>query len=220
MPKADCLSTSGVFISFEGGEGSGKSTQAQRLAARLRRLGRDVVVTREPGGSPFAEKVRELILDPATPAHAPLSEALLFYAARADHLDSVIRPALARGSIVLCDRFSDSTEVYQCHAGGLSQAAFKAIEAAVVGETRPNLTLVLDLDAALGLERARARGALNSYDARSADFHERLRQGFRAIARREPDRCALIDASAGPDTVAEAIWSIVARRLGITAVGA
>lgn len=220
MPKVDRPSTPGVFITFEGGEGSGKSTQAQRLTGRLRRLGRVVVVTREPGGSPFAEKVRELILDPATPAHAPLSEALLFYAARADHLAAVIRPALAGGSIVLCDRFSDSTEVYQCHAGGLSRAAFEAIEASVVGETRPDLTLILDIDAALGLERARARGALNSYDARSADFHERLRQGFLAIARREPDRCAVIDASAGPDAVAQAIWSVVARRLGITAAGA
>lgn len=209
MPIAERRSAAGLFITFEGGEGAGKSTQARLLAERLRALGREVVATREPGGTPFAERVRALILDADTPAHAPLAEALLFYAARADHLERVIRPALARGAVVICDRFSDSTEVYQCFAGGLAPAAFSAIEAAVVGAARPDLTLILDLDPAAGLARAAARGDLNAYDARAMAFHQRLRQGFLAIARREPDRCKVVDASQPVGVIASALWSAV-----------
>lgn len=212
MPKAaGRLPT--AFVTFEGGEGTGKSTQTRLLAERLRLLGREVVVTREPGGSPFAERLRALILDAATPPHSALAEALLFYAARADHLERTIRPALARGAVVICDRFSDSTEVYQCFAGGLAPAAFAAIEAVVVGTTKPDLTLVLDLDPVLGLGRARSRGELNAYDARDLAFHHRLRDGFLAVARREPERCRVIDADAPVETIAERIWSAVTGRL-------
>lgn len=215
MPKAKSRTPKGLFITFEGGEGSGKSTQMRLLADRLGGLGREVVATREPGGTPFAERVRALILDPATPEHSAVSEALLFYAARADHLDRVIRPALGRGAIVIADRFSDSTEVYQCHAGGLPAKAFAAIEAAVVGDARPDLTVILDLDPAVGLERARARGAMNAYDARSLAFHQRLREGFLAIARREPQRCAVLDAAEPAEAVAARIWSVVEARLAV-----
>ena len=203
----------GAFITFEGGEGAGKSTQARLLADRLARGGREVVVTREPGGTAFAERVRDLILDPATPEHSPFSEALLFYAARADHLERVIRPARSRGAVVISDRFSDSTEVYQSLAGGLSQAAFASLEAAVVGAEKPDLTLILDLDPEQGLARARTRGALNAYDARSIAFHRRLRDGFLSIAKREPDRCVVIDAEAAPEIIAARVWSVVEARL-------
>src|ERR1700674_3233425 len=149
---------SGKFITFEGGEGSGKSTQARLLVDRLKARGIDAILTREPGGSPFAEQVRALLLDPATPSHSALSEALLFYAARADHLDKTIRPALAGGRWVICDRFSDSTSVYQGVAGGLAGDALDALERMVVAPTRPKITFILDLAPAHGLARARARG--------------------------------------------------------------
>ena len=142
---------SGRFITFEGGEGSGKSTQARLLAEALRAKGIDGVLTREPGGSPFAEQVRNLILDPATPPHSALSEALLFYAARADHLEKVIRPALVAGRWVISDRFSDSTRVYQVEAGGLPLDVFKALELIVVKLTYPDLTFILDVPAEVGL---------------------------------------------------------------------
>lgn len=215
MPKAQSRTPKGLFITFEGGEGAGKSTQMRLLAEKLCGLGREVVATREPGGTPFAERVRALILDPATPKHSPLSEALLFYAARADHLERVIRPALGRGAIVLADRFSDSTEVYQCLAGGLSSETFAALEAAVVGAEKPDLTIVLDLDPVAGLERARTRGALNAYDARSLAYHQRLREGFLAIARREPERCVVLDAAGVAEVIAARIWSVVEARLAV-----
>lgn len=218
MPNAADLNVASpiprpAFITFEGGEGTGKSTQARLLAAHLESLGGDVVTTREPGGSPFAERVRELILDPATPPHSALAEALLFYSARADHLDRVIRPALARGAVVICDRFSDSTEVYQCFAGGLAPAKFSAIEGVVVGAARPDLTLVLDLDPEVGLARARARGALTTYDARDIAFHRRLREGFLAIAAREPGRCEVIDAAAPAEDIARKVRAAVDARM-------
>ncbi len=147
--------TAGKFITFEGGEGSGKSTQAHNLAGRLRAQGIEVVLTREPGGSPFAEALRTLILDPETPPHSALSEALLFYAARADHLDKTIRPALNAGAWVICDRFSDSTRVYQSEAGGLPGEVLDALEEIVVSPTVPDLTFILDLPAELGLGASR-----------------------------------------------------------------
>ncbi len=213
MPHAERRAPKGLFITFEGGEGTGKSTQARLLAAHLGGLGRDVVTTREPGGSPFAERVRELILDPAPPPHSALAEALLFYAARADHLDRVILPALARGAFVICDRFSDSTEVYQCFAGGLTTARFAAIEGAGVGASKPDLTLVLDLDPEVGLARARERGALSTYDARDIEFHRRLREGFLGIAAREAGRCVVIDASEPVDAIGGKVRAAVAERL-------
>lgn len=213
--------TTGKFITFEGGEGSGKSTQAQLLADRLRAAGQDVVLTREPGGSPFAEQVRALILDPATASHSPLSEALLFYAARSDHLDATIRPALAAGRWVICDRFSDSTRVYQGVAGGLAPAILDRLEGMIVAPTSPDLTFILDLPAAAGLARAAGRrvggahaSALpDAYEKRDLAYHERLRAGYAAIAEAEPQRCLLIDGARRPDAIATVIWAHVEQRL-------
>ncbi len=211
----------GRFITFEGGEGSGKSTQAQRLAQRLSERDIEVVLTREPGGSPFAEALRTLILDPETPPHSALSEALLFYAARADHLEKTIRPALNAGRWVICDRFSDSTRVYQSEAGGLPAEVFDALEEMVVAPTAPDLTLILDMPAELGLSRAHGRrlSAANegegpdAYEKRDLSYHWKLREAFAAVARAEPDRCVLVDAAAEEPAVSEAIWRAVEMRL-------
>jgi dTMP kinase len=211
----------GKFITFEGGEGSGKSTQARKLADRLRGEGLRVVLTREPGGSPFAEALRAFILDPETPPHSALSEALLFYAARADHLDKTIRPALNAGAWVICDRFSDSTRVYQSAAGGLPGEVLDTLEEIVVRPTSPDLTFILDLPAELGLGRAesRRRGAPqepvepDAYEKRDLAFHWQLREAFAAIARSAPERCVLVDAAADEGAVADAVWQAVAARL-------
>ena len=203
------------FITFEGGEGSGKSTQTRLLAERLGVRGLDVLVTREPGGSPFAERVRALILDPATPPHSALSEALLFYAARADHLERTIRPALCAGRWVVCDRFSDSTRVYQGHAGTLDGKTLAALEAIAVGAAKPDLTVIVDIPVAEGLARASQRrtGAVDPYEARTLAFHEKLREGFLKIAAAEPGRCVLIDGSLPEDDVARRVWAAVETRL-------
>ncbi|MFA5949727.1 MAG: dTMP kinase [Hyphomicrobium sp.] len=209
----------GKFITFEGGEGSGKSTQAARLAEKLRLLGHDVVLTREPGGSPFAERLRRLLLDPETEPHSPLAEALLFYAARADHLERVIRPALATGSWVLCDRFSDSTRVYQGHAGRLSLVLIDQLERIVVRPTVPDLTIMIDLDPVIGLDRAAQRrgrtaaSATDAYEGRNLAFHSLLREGFLAIAHAEPQRCVVIDGSQSTEAVAAVILAAVEARL-------
>jgi dTMP kinase len=211
----------GRFITFEGGEGSGKSTQVRLLADRLRGRGVDPAVTREPGGSPFAEQVRGLILDPATAPHSALSEALLFYAARSDLLDTVIRPALAAGRWVICDRFSDSTRVYQGIAGGVEPPVLERLEDIVVSGTRPDLTLILDLPADAGLARAAGRRGGNAgvvlqpdaYEKRGLAFHERLRAGYAAIAKAEPQRCVLVDGAGAAEAIAAEIWGHVERRL-------
>ncbi len=207
----------GLFLTFEGGEGAGKSTQIARLAARLRGAGRPVVTTREPGGSPKAEDIRAALLAGLAKPYGPFAEALLFSAARIDHLDTLIRPALARGETVLCDRFSDSTRAYQGAAGGLEPALLASLERVVVGPTRPDLTLILDLDPAMGLARARARAAADDapdrFEAEALEFHARLRAAFLAIAAAEPGRCAVIDAGAPPDAVEAAILAAVAARL-------
>jgi dTMP kinase len=207
----------GKFITFEGGEGSGKSTQARRLADRLRGEGVSVSLTREPGGSPFAEALRGLLLDPNTPPHSALSEALLFYAARADHLDKTIRPALSGDVWVICDRFSDSTLVYQGKAGGLPDDIFTVLEKIVVAPTMPDLTFILDLPAEQGLARARSRrekaSTPDAYEGRELAYHRSLRDGFKALARSQPERCVLIDASQDEAAVASSIWRSVEERL-------
>lgn len=209
----------GRFITFEGGEGSGKSTQARLLAETLRANGIATVLTREPGGSPFAEQVRNLILDPATAPHSPLSEALLFYAARADHIEKVIRPALVAGHWVISDRFSDSTRVYQVEAGGLPLDVFKAFELIVVKLTYPDLTFVLDIPAEVGLERATTRrlaqalAGEDSYEKREIDYHIRLREGFLTVAKEEPHRCHVVDGTAPVEQIAAEILAQVERRL-------
>ena len=201
-----------MFITFEGGEGSGKSTQIRGLAERLVAEGRDLLLTREPGGTPEAELIRSLLVSGDVARWTPKAEALLNYAAREQHLERVIRPALAQGKTVLCDRFMDSTRAYQGYAGGCDMAFIDALEQAVVGSTRPNLTLIFDLDPALGLARARNRGDHRSedrYERKGLAFHQSLRAGFLEIERNDPRRCRLIDASRDIETVAADVWTAV-----------
>lgn len=217
---------SGKFITLEGGEGAGKSVQAERLSARLEGAGLNVVVTREPGGSAFAEHLRDLLLDPNTPPHSALSEALLFYAARADHLETKIRPALAAGSWVISDRFSDSTRAYQGAAGDVSGGVLDALDQVVVGSTCPDLTVILDIDPAIGMQRAderRGTGTGNGsadktpvkdrFEGRDHAFHSALRDGFLQIARTNPERCVVVDGNQSRDTIADEIWQHVQKRL-------
>lgn len=202
----------GCFITFEGGEGSGKSTQIRLLADRLRPTGRKLILTREPGGTPSGEAVRGLLVSGDVARWSALAEALLNNAAREQHLIELIRPALAQDAIVLCDRFMDSTRAYQGHAGGCAPGVIAALEQAVVGETRPTRTLVFDLDPAIGLARARDRGdaaAEDRYERKGLAFHQALRKGFLEIARAEPARCCVIDASKPLEQVAGDVWSAV-----------
>lgn len=206
------------FLTFEGGEGVGKTTQIARLGDRLTKRGYEVVTTREPGGTPFADRLREALLAPEAGNRSALAEALAFYAARADHLQQVIRPALAAGQWVLCDRFSDSTRAYQGAAGGIDRADLARLDRLVVRGTTPDLTLILDLPVEVGLARARSRGAYgqnaeqDAFEQRDAAFHERLRTAFQEIATESPDRCAIIDASGEADQVSARIWEILRRR--------
>jgi len=206
--------THGRFITFEGGEGAGKSTQLKRLVARLEAAGRDVVATREPGGSPGAESIRELVLNGAADRWSPVTETLLMYAARRDHIERVIRPALARGAWVVCDRFADSTRAYQGGAGGVDPALVTAMETHVLEATRPDLTLIFDMPVDVGLQRAHARaGSEMRFESKGQAFHERLREAFLAIARAEPERCAVIDARGTLDEVEAQAWAAVESRL-------
>ena len=206
----------GRFITFEGGEGAGKSTQVKRLAARLETQGREVVTTREPGGSPGAESIRDIVLKGAADRWSPVTETLLMYAARRDHIERVIQPALARGAWVVCDRFADSTRAYQGAAGGTDPGLIAALETYILEGVRPHLTLVFDLPPEVGLERAHARaGAEMRFESKGMAFHQRLRDGFRAIAEAEPDRCAVIDATAPMDAVEAAVWAAVSERLAV-----
>ncbi len=204
----------GRFITLEGGEGAGKSTQARRLADRLTARGHKVAVTREPGGSPGAESIRELLVTGQADRWCPITETLLMYAARRDHIERTIAPALAAGDWVVSDRFADSTRAYQGAGGGAPASLIQTLERHVLGETRPDLTLILDLPVDEGLARAMARShAETRFEAKGAAFHERLREGFLAIARVEADRCMVIDASASVDQVEAAIWAAVEARL-------
>ena len=209
--------TAGRFITLEGGEGAGKSTQIRRLSDALTKAGVEVVTTREPGGSPSAEKIRGLLLDPA--AHwEPAAEALLHFAARSDHYTTVIAPALRRGAWVVCDRFADSTRAYQGYGLGLDAEVIETLYEIALGDFAPDLTLVLDLPVATGMERIRQReGMADRYERMDRGFHERLREGFLDIARKNPGRCAVIDADADPDTVFSRIMDCVGERLGIAA---
>jgi dTMP kinase len=201
----------GKFITFEGGEGAGKSTQAKRLAERLERLNIAVVVTREPGGTPVGEDVRDLILkDRPTD---PVTELLLFAAARAEHMTAVIRPALDDGTWVISDRFIDSTRVYQGKLYGLEPEFISLLERYTVGADFPDLTLILDLPASAGVERAQNRGTLSRYDAERIETHETLRKGFLEIATEEPGRCVLIDGNLPVSSVETAVWQAVAAHL-------
>jgi dTMP kinase len=208
----------GRFITFEGGEGAGKTTQIERLKRRLEAAGIEAVATREPGGSPKAERIRKSVLSGAAKQFGPLAEAVMFSAARNDHLEHTIRPALARGAFVLCDRFADSTRAYQGVLGAVEPRLIRRLEEAVVGETRPDLTLILDVPVPVGLSRALARRQSSGEEAdrferEDADFHHNLRQAFLAIAGAEPDRCTIVDASRDADAVEAEIWRIVEARL-------
>jgi dTMP kinase len=202
----------GFFISFEGGEGAGKSTQIARLAAKLRAKGYDLVVTREPGGSPGAEAVRHVILSGAAEPFGPEMEALLFAAARSDHVEQLIAPAIARGSVVLCDRFHDSSRVYQGSAGDLDPGFMTTLERVAVNGTIPDMTLIFDIDPAEGLKRANARRGDDTpdrFEKETLAVHQRRREVYLAIARSEPERCVVIDASASPDEVEDAVTAAV-----------
>ena len=200
----------GRFITFEGGEGGGKSTQLRLLAQRLTGLGLEVVATREPGGSPGAEAIRDLLVRGEADRWSAVTETLLMYAARRDHVERVIRPALARGAWVLCDRFADSTRAYQGAAGGADPGLIAALESYVLEDVSPDLTLILDLPPAAGLARAASRpGGETRFESKGEAFHARLREGFLAIAAAEPERCRVIDASQHLETVSAAIWDVV-----------
>ena len=206
----------GRFITFEGGEGVGKSTQIQRLVARLQTGGREVVSTREPGGSPGAEMIRDLVLRGAADRWSPVTETLLMYAARRDHIERVIRPALARGAWVVCDRYADSTRAYQGAAGGADPGLISAMETYVLEEVRPDLTLIFDLAPDVGVGRAIDRaGAELRFESKGDAFHQRLREAFLGIAAAEPERCALIDASGSIEAVGQAVWAQVELRLAV-----
>ncbi|WP_439594901.1 dTMP kinase [Falsiroseomonas sp.] len=203
---------SGRFITLEGGEGAGKSTQARRLAAHLAARGLPVLLTREPGGAPGAEAMRRLLL--GGQGLDPVAEALLVFAARRDHLITTIRPALAAGLWVISDRFADSTRAYQGHGQGVAQAAIAQLAAVALEGFAPDLTLVLDLPVETGMARARGRGvAADRYERLDTAFHQRIRDGFLAIAAAEPARCALVDATAGVEVVAASIAALVDARL-------
>jgi dTMP kinase len=198
------------FITFEGGEGAGKSTQIRLLALRLREFAREVVVTREPGGTPLAEKLRAFILAGKARELGALGEAVLFSAARIDHIDRVIRPALARGATVLSDRFADSTRAYQGVKGGVAPAQLLTLEKVALAGLTPDLTFILDLPPQIGLERANKRRGgdeADRFEGEALDFHTQLRARFLEIAQAEPRRCQVIDAARPADIVAESIWS-------------
>lgn len=200
----------GKFITFEGGEGSGKSTQVALLAERLRAAGIETVVTREPGGTPLGEEIRALVL---AAAPEPLTELLLFAAARAEHVGKVIRPALDAGTWVVCDRFMDSTRVYQGLLGEAPSDLIATLETRTVAPTYPDLTFVLDLAADDGRKRTEARGGLTRFDAKGSEYHQRLRDGFRELARGEPERCLLLDGGRDATLIADDIWTAVESRL-------
>jgi dTMP kinase len=204
------------FITFEGGEGAGKSTQIELLAAALTQAGISVRITREPGGSPGAEEIRRLLVTGPPERWDAMTEALLHFAARRDHLRGVVLPDLEAGHWVLSDRFADSTMAYQGYGHGLGREAIEALYALVLGDFAPDLTLILDLPAELGLERALARSdGEDRYEGFGQAFHERLRAAFHGIAEREPERCALIDASGDVARVHAAVRACVSERLGV-----
>jgi len=207
----------GRFITFEGGEGAGKSTQLEHLAGRLAGQGLDVVTTREPGGTEGAEAIRELIVHGPAERWRPLSELYHFLAARDDHLHRAILPALDRGAWVVCDRFADSSRIYQGHAGGLGIDLVDALHAPLLAGFRPDLTLLLDVPLEVGIERCAARGVITRFETKSRAYHERVREGFLMLARNEAERFVVVDAAQDVDAVAQAVWQAVADRFGLAA---
>lgn len=211
----------GLFITFEGGEGAGKSTQIRILATALEKAGQTVCLTREPGGSAGAEQIRDLLVTGDPQRWDAMTELLLLYAARRDHVRRLIEPALEKGMWVLCDRFADSTMAYQGYGHGLDRGKIADLHRIVLGELSPDLTIILDLDPKTGLARTRVtdeahrRGAEDRFERIEIAFHQRLRDGFRDIAAAEPKRVALVDADADADHVSETISRLVRDRLGV-----
>ena len=206
----------GCFVTFEGGEGSGKSTNLGILAEALEKIGHTVVTTREPGGSKGAEQVRRLLVEGTADRWDAVTEALLHCAARRDHVTRLIRPALDRGDWVISDRFADSTMAYQGYGHGLGRKMIEKLHRYTIGDLKPNLTLILDLPVETGLSRAGTRGGDETrYERMDGGFHQRLRDGFLDIAARESDRCIVIDAAQEIDSVQQAIRQAVADRLGV-----
>ncbi len=207
----------GAFTTLEGGEGVGKSTQALRLVGRLRQSGIEAIATREPGGSPGAEMLRDLLLSGKIKDLGTKAEAILFAAARIDHIDYKIAPALAAGTWVVSDRFADSTRAYQGAVGGLDRRFLLALERVTLGEISPDLTLILDLPAEVGLARAAKRrgpgAASDRFEGEAIAFHQALRKAYLEIAAAEPQRCVVVDAAQSEDAVAQAIWDTVSYRL-------
>ncbi len=206
----------GSFITLEGGEGTGKSTQAKRLEASLEAKGIACLVTREPGGSPGAEDIRKLLVHGEPGRWDVLTELLLIFAARTDHVARTIKPALAAGKWVISDRFTDSTYAYQGVARGLDRETIRRVESVAIGEFKPELTVVLDLPVETGLQRARARASDETrFEKFNSEFHEKLRAAFRKIAVQNGDRCVLIEAQGSEDDVAELIWHATAKRFNL-----
>jgi len=206
----------GRFITLEGGEGTGKSTQGRRLAAALEQRGIAVITTREPGGSPGAEEIRKLLVEGEPGRWEVMTETLLAYAARADHVARTIGPALMAGKWVISDRFNDSSFAYQGAARGLARETIRRIDSVVLDDFKPDLTLILDLDVDVGLARAAARRDTESrFERFGREFHERARVAFQEIARRHPDRCRLIDAAGTEDEIEAAIFAAVAQRFDL-----
>lgn len=209
-------------MTFEGGEGTGKSTQIRLLADRLRRKGIDVLVTREPGGSPGAEAIRHVILSGAAEEYGTRMEAVLFAAARNDHVEEIIRPALKSGAVVLCDRFMDSSRVYQGITGNLEPAFVQNLERIAVNGVIPDCTIILDIPAADGLKRARLRAGesgndqvLDRYEREELDTHEKRREAFLDIAAADPLRCRVVDAAGTPEEIADKVFAVVEPLLPI-----
>lgn len=211
----------GRFITLEGGEGAGKSTLARALAERLRQRALGVTLTREPGGSQRAEEIRETILSGRIKPYGAFAEALMFSAARIDHIDRLIRPALEQGDWVICDRFTDSTRVYQGALGAIEPDLLGELEAVTVAGLNPDLTLILDIDPQLGLARAAGRRApgeaSDRFESEDLVFHSRLREAFLAIAKTEPQRCAVLDAGLAPEALAQAAFAVLEQRLAFPA---
>jgi dTMP kinase len=213
----------GKFISFEGGEGSGKSTQIKLLADRLAAAKLRAILTREPGGSPGAEIIRHLVLSGMGKLLGPEAETLLFAAARDDHVRTVIEPALTQGTWVLCDRFSDSTRAYQGQLGKVAPGVLNAMQRVTIGDLKPDLTIILDVPVEIGLKRAAIRrggGAPDRFEAEDVKFHQDLRDAYRKIAADDPQRCALIDASGTPEAVAAEVWTALRDHLFAMATSA
>lgn len=204
----------GIFITFEGMDGSGKTTQMNRLAGRMRAQGRTVLVTAEPGGPPIAQKIRRVILDAANPEMSPTAEILLYFASRAQNVDEWIRPALGRGDIVLSDRFTDSSLVYQGVGRGLGAETVMALDRIACRGLKPDLTILVDVDAEASLTRARARNAAEPHpetrmDDQSMDFHRKVHDAYHALAAAEPGRVKLVDGRRTADEIERAVWEIV-----------